>query len=257
MLGKPSIIYVVSADGGNPRQVTTGPRNDVDSSWSPDGHSLIFAGNSGFGDAPPNILTIDRVDLRTNTVSTLPGSEGLQSPKWSPSGRYVVANTADWQKLMLFDFTTQKWVELFAGRGLSRRHWSRDEEYVYFYNLSGEGPSIQLVRIRDRKVERVVLGEVGRIGVGNLGGVWFGLSQDDFPIMLRDVGTQEIYALDVDFSVENRCQVPGSRKSMSQPRLLPQVYSRSRGFLRKDASSFVFPQSSSKADPRRAGVKWL
>jgi Tol biopolymer transport system component len=41
--GKGPKIYIVSADGGGPRQVTSGPRNEVDPNWSPDGQSLIFA----------------------------------------------------------------------------------------------------------------------------------------------------------------------------------------------------------------------
>src|SRR4051812_22496615 len=36
----------------------------------------------------------------------------LFSPHWSPDGRYIAAQSSDSQKLMLFDFKTQKWAEL-------------------------------------------------------------------------------------------------------------------------------------------------
>ncbi len=199
--GKPIKIYIVSADGGGPRQVTTGPRNDVDPNWSPDGQSLVFA-DGAFGKMPDDSMRIDRIDLRTNEVSSLPGSQGLMSPQWSPSGRYVDAFTTDWQKLMLFDFTTQEWVELCAGRRLNWHYWSRHGNYIYFSDnlLSGNAPSIERLRISDRKIEKVVaLEEVGRLGIGNLGGPWTGLALDDSPLVLRDIGTQEIYALDVEF----------------------------------------------------------
>jgi dipeptidyl aminopeptidase/acylaminoacyl peptidase len=197
---KPPKIYIVPANGGSARQVTTGPRNDVDPTWSPDGQSLIFASGT-FGGMPDNSIAIHRIDLRTNEVSSLPGSQGLMSPQWSPSGRYVNALTTDWQKLMLFDFTTQAWVELCAERRLGWHYWSRREDYIYFDNnlLFGNAPSIERLRISDRKIERVVaLEEVGRLGIGNLG-PWTGLALDDSPLVLRDVGTQEIYALDAEF----------------------------------------------------------
>src|SRR5205823_1606901 len=66
--GRPEKIYVISADGGRPRQVTSGERNDQDASWSPDGYSLIFGGLEAFRDSPPGALTIDQIDLRTSKI---------------------------------------------------------------------------------------------------------------------------------------------------------------------------------------------
>jgi len=54
------------------------------------------------------------------------------------------------------------------------------------------------VRISDGKTEQVV--SLNRIRLtGAWGGAWwFGLAPDDSPLVLRDAGTQEIYALDVE-----------------------------------------------------------
>jgi acylaminoacyl-peptidase len=38
-------IFVLSADGGTPRQVTTGPYNAGAPSWSPDGKAIVFSSN--------------------------------------------------------------------------------------------------------------------------------------------------------------------------------------------------------------------
>jgi hypothetical protein len=47
------------------------------------------------------------------------------------------------------------------------------------------------VRIRDRKVERVAdLGQAGRILE------WLGMAPDESPLLTRETGTHEIYALD-------------------------------------------------------------
>ena len=195
--GKPTKIYVVSADGGNLQQITSGQHNDVDPTWSADAPALIFASHE---ETAPEHHTINRIDLQTKAVSLLPGSKGLMSPQWSASGRYLLAMTGDWQKLKFLDFTTQEWTELASGP-IGWHYWSHDEKYVYFdTRLIGENPSIQRVRLRDRKVEQVVsLNQAGRLGMGNLGTGWTGLAPDDSPLTLRDIGTQEIYALDVDF----------------------------------------------------------
>ena len=192
--GRPDKIYVVSADGGRPRQVTSGDRTDHDASWLPNGYSLMFGGCVAFRDSPPGALTIDRIDLRTNKIASLPGSHALQVPQWLPSGRYVAAMTIDWEKLMLFDFTTQKWTELVASRGISYHYWSHDERYYYFMNEDSN--TVKRVRISDHKVEPVMsFNDVGRVGQGRWG-EWFGLTPDDSPLTLRDIGTQDIYALD-------------------------------------------------------------
>jgi len=48
--------------------------------------------------------------------------------------------------------------------------------------------------IRDRKVELVVdLKDFRQAGYWS---VWLGMAPDDSPLLLRDTGTQDIYALD-------------------------------------------------------------
>jgi hypothetical protein len=45
-------------------------------------------------------------------VSTLPNSQARLNPLLSLNGRYLAADTVDAQKLLLFDFNSQKWSEL-------------------------------------------------------------------------------------------------------------------------------------------------
>ena len=73
-------------------------------------------------------------------------------------------------------------------------NWSRDDQYVYFKSPAGDETALYRVSIRDRKVERIVsLKNVRR--TGNYG-PWSGLAPDDSPLVLRDIGTEEIYAFD-------------------------------------------------------------
>jgi Tol biopolymer transport system component len=138
------------------------------------------------------------VDLKTHQTSIVPGSEGLWSPRISPDGRHVAALFADNQKLMLFDMTTHKMVELARGYSVGWPEWSRDSQYIYFYLSQLSSPeAVFRVRIADRKVEEIVsLKDVRR--TGGVFGPWEGLSPDDSPLLLRDTATQEIYALDAE-----------------------------------------------------------
>jgi len=183
--GQKAKMCTVSTDGGTPREmIPEDTENQWDPNWSPDGTRIVFGG--AYYDPSP---TIRILDVKTRQISTVPGSKGLFSPRWSPDGRYVKAQTCDSHSCMLFDFTTQRWEEIAKVPG-GYAAWSRTGDYVYF--LRWDGPrSVMRVRIRDRKVEHVAdLGHAGRFLLD------LGLAPDDSPLLTRDTGTQEIYALD-------------------------------------------------------------
>ena len=184
--GKPGRNYLIAANGGTPRPVIPEEQSadEEDPNWSPDGTSIVFWSNGAI-----NIL-----DLRTHKVSVVPGSTGFSSPHWSPDGRYLVAMTGDSRELSIFDFKTQKWVEL-AKMSAAYPNWSRDGSYVYFHSF-GSNPALYRVRITDHKLERIVGLKGLRVTIG-FAGTWCGLAPDDSPLLLRDVGSQEIYALDL------------------------------------------------------------
>jgi Tol biopolymer transport system component len=189
--GKPWQIYMVSAEGGSPEQLTADERNHGSGSWSPDGNSLAFGDHQ-----TDNVAAIHILDLRTRRVSTVPGSEGLTTVRWSPDGRYLAAKTSDNSKLMGFDFKTGKWTE-WAKIGLALYvNWSRDGKCLYFDSALESEPAFYRLRVSNHKLERVVsLKELGRQASG-VDASWTGLAPDDSPLALRDIGTQEIYALD-------------------------------------------------------------
>jgi Tol biopolymer transport system component len=186
--GQKSKLYSVSIDGGAPREmIPEDPQGQLDPSWSPDGIRIVFGGAS----SDPN-TTIRVLDVKTHQISTLPGSKGLFSPRWSPDGRYVLAMPPNPHILMLFDFASQRWVEI-AKVTADFPNWSRTGDYVYFLH-EGDQPSVMRVRIRDRKLERVA--DLKNPGQARQFLFSFGLAPDDSPLLVRDTGTQEIYALD-------------------------------------------------------------
>jgi Tol biopolymer transport system component/predicted Ser/Thr protein kinase len=186
--GQKSKLYMVSTDGGTPREMIPGDSEDeYDPTWSPDGTRIAFGGGATNRNATIRIL-----DVATNQVSTVPGSNGLFSPRWSPDGRFIAAMSFDSRELMLFDFATQKWQEI-AKITMGFPNWSKSGEYVYFLHEVDQ-PSVMRVRIGDRKVEQVA--DLKDFPQAGFYGIWLTLAPDDSPLLLRDTGTEEIYSLD-------------------------------------------------------------
>lgn len=184
----PARIYEVSADGGSPREILPDDHSQqLDPNWSPDGNKIIFAGESN---NPASSIRI--LDLTTGQLSTLPASEGLYSPRWSPDGRHISAFSADSKTLLLFDMQTQKWSELASG-SLSWLNWSHDSKFVYVLDFRGKDAVVR-IRIGDKKVEQV-LDLRDFVTVGRYGG-WLALTPDDSPLLLHDTGSQDVYSVD-------------------------------------------------------------
>src|SRR5262245_30631696 len=98
--------------------------------------------------------------------------------------------------LLLFDFTTQKWVELLANQTADWQRWSRDGKYIYFRSFGGNDSGLFREGIGDHKVERLAIPKDHLRGAEGAFGSWIGWVPDDSPLVLRDVGTQDIYALE-------------------------------------------------------------
>jgi Tol biopolymer transport system component len=187
--GKTYDIYLVSADGGAPEQLTNGEHDYADVSWSADGKQLIFG--EMFSVTDPGIHLLD---LQTKQISMLPGSEGRFSPRWSPDGRYVAAIPATPQdRIVLYDFQTNRWSDL-AKVIVGSPTWSKDSKYIYF-DTQGEGAGLNRIRVSDHRLERFT--SLEHVHVAPVW--WSGVSPDGSPLILRDVGTEEIYALDLQF----------------------------------------------------------
>jgi Tol biopolymer transport system component len=185
---KPFKIYEVSREGGSPQPLMPdNPDPQTDPNWSPDGSKIVFAGPAA--DAASSIRIFD---VATRQISTLPGSQGMYSPRWSPDGRYIPALSVDSKRLLLFDFQIQQWTELAQG-SMGWLEWSKDGQYLQANDASGAG-SIIRVRLSDHKTERVL--DLKNFATVGFYGSWFAVAADDSPIMLRNAGTQDVYALD-------------------------------------------------------------
>jgi serine/threonine protein kinase/Tol biopolymer transport system component len=188
-----SKVYTVSADGGAPEALTSGEHNEHDPTWSPDGNAVMFDNNANSSDSSIQVL-----NLQTHAVTELPGSKGMFSPRWSPDGRYAIALTSGDNKLMLFDFKTQKWEKL-SGNGAGFPNWSKDGKHVFFDVGTAGPPLFYRGDVATRKTEEVATLGNAHLADGVTGFAWRGVAPDGSPLIARQAGTQEIYALDVDF----------------------------------------------------------
>jgi serine/threonine protein kinase/Tol biopolymer transport system component len=186
--GKPARMYEVSADGGSPRQLLPNDTTQqLDPNWSPDGSKIVFGGESN-----NPVSAIHVLDLASQKVSDLPGSQGLYSPRWSPDGRHISAFSADSRTLLLFDFQTQKWSELASG-SLGWLNWSHDGQYVYVLDFSGKIAVVR-IHITDHKIEQIV--DLKNFVIAGRYGGGLSLAPDDSPLLLHDTGTQDVYSVD-------------------------------------------------------------
>jgi Tol biopolymer transport system component len=200
--GKARHIYVASADGGAPRRVTNGDRDEVSPNWSLDGNLLIF-GNTPSGVEQGAPTAIYQLNLKTAEVATLSGSEGYWAAKLSPDGAYLAAISKS-DRLVLFEWKTQKWTELTQAPAImipclecvNLPSWSADSRYVYFTTKAEGDEAFYRIDIKNHQAERIAsLASVKRPASQSFG-AWTGLAPDGSPLALRDISTYEIYALD-------------------------------------------------------------
>jgi Tol biopolymer transport system component/DNA-binding winged helix-turn-helix (wHTH) protein len=188
-------IFLMSAQGGTPQDLLGGKEAVADPNWSPDGRRICF-GLSPYTTASSKKIHV--LDLSSKRISTIPGSDKLYSPRWSPEGQHLAALSADSKKLLLYDFKTQKWTDWINEPGaIGFPTWSQDGRYVYYDNTSTEKSAFLRVKVGQTRSEFITdLRDMHRYG--KYGWAWSGLAPDDSPLLVRDMSTDEIYSLDVE-----------------------------------------------------------
>ena len=188
---------MVSAGGGNQQALSPPDETDADPGrWSPDGNTVIFSGLPWSDVSQEKATSIRLLDLKTNRRWTLPGSAGFWEPDWSRDGRYVVALAAGMKKLMLYDFSTQKWAVLVEmPNNISNPTWSKDDSHISFNTIDAQEPAIYRVGRTNGKLEQIASLKGFRMSSVIFPTV--NLAPDGSPVLLRDTGIEEIYALDL------------------------------------------------------------
>jgi DNA-binding winged helix-turn-helix (wHTH) protein/Tol biopolymer transport system component len=187
-------IYIVAADGsGKPRRLLPDDREaENDPSWSPDGRRIVFSNAQNVGESSKCNLRI--LDVASGNIAGLPASDGLLVPHWSPDGQSIAAMTADTMGMKVFDIARGSWTKLETG-AVAFPEWSHDGRFIYYVKWTGDA-SVRRIRAADGKPETVAdMKGAQYTGVYTL---WMGLDPTDTPLLLHDIGSDEIYALKLE-----------------------------------------------------------
>ena len=71
--------------------------------------------------------------------------------------------------------------------------WSADGKYIYFLRIPDK-PAVLRIHVSDRKVELVT--SLNGLPTTGYFSIFLTLTPDDSPLLLRNLGTQDVYALD-------------------------------------------------------------
>jgi Tol biopolymer transport system component len=124
----------MDADGGNPRQITTGPSNDGRPCISPDGKTLVFCSNRSGG------TNLWRTDLEGSEPVQLTKHDGRDwKPVFSPDGRYLAYLTSQ-SPTKRSPVAVRQWPDgpttqpiILKGEGewLQGPSWTADGKYLF------------------------------------------------------------------------------------------------------------------------------
>ncbi|HTW46609.1 MAG TPA: winged helix-turn-helix domain-containing protein [Acidobacteriaceae bacterium] len=188
----PPKIYLVSRDGGLCIPATHERRErQTYPSWSAQGDSILYSG----ADETEAHAALYRVDLNSRQVSGLPGTADLYWGQVSPDGRHIVALTDTTQHLVLYDMISHA-TRTLAGLA-DYPVWFGNGRYIYFSTLFFRRPDSGIFRWQ------LATGRLDKVAgppdfpLGGIWGVWFGLTPDGDPLVVRNMSSTDLYALDV------------------------------------------------------------
>ena len=193
--GKVWRIYTMDSQGGNLAPVLHEARNEADPSWSADGASIAFGRLPELMAEKSLPKSIYILDLKTKQMTTLPDSEGLFSPRWSPDGKYIVAMTLDQSKLMLYDVAAKSWKALIA-RPAHDPVWSHDSRWIYFDDFVAKDQPVYRVSVPGGQLEQVA----GLESVQPPDALDFrfaGLTPQDIPLVNARISSANIYSMNL------------------------------------------------------------
>jgi len=188
--GGQSKIFVMPATGGAPVAISTDDREQGVPTWSDDSRRIAFGDvwpEWGYPRGQETVRIYDRVTQQTTTV---PGSEGRWSPRWSPDGRSLLALTMTSHALAIYDFRWERWRE-FAKILAHDAEWSHDSSAVFYHPQGGDGATLRRLTLATGTDSVVTADTPPHLFE------WLGLAPGDIPTVFRHLGKLEIYRLKV------------------------------------------------------------
>ncbi len=185
-------LWLVSKDGGDAAPYRLDIDIGYDAIWSEDGKRILFAQGGDRTDAlPAGASRIRILDLDTGKIQTIPKGESLFSPRWSPDEKQVLALDIRNEHVHVFDAAKIEWKEV-TKEVSGYPTWSADGKWIYAWDPPAH--MIFRVEIATGRREEIVRPDFGM----PVSSFWVGWTGDWDPLMLRDLGSDQIYRIDLD-----------------------------------------------------------
>lgn len=211
-------LFVISAEGGTARQVTSGSHQYSSPSWTPDGNHILYTVNkSEDAELDPNNEQIYQHNIKTGEAKQITSKRGpFNSPKLSPDGKYIAYTGftdefVGYQLTKLYIMNREGGDQVVLSEGfaqdISSITWSKDSKSIYFrYDENGNS-----------KVGQIDLkGKVSTIAE-NLGSASIGRPYGGGSYSVSDKG--DVVFSHVTTATPSELAVVG-RRSSSEPKLL-------------------------------------
>jgi Tol biopolymer transport system component len=180
----------IPANGSTSPQLIPDPGAEADPVWNPTSTHLAFGATPNPDTGSESSIRI--FNLQSKLSEPVPGSRGLHSPSWSPSGDFLAAVRAGSGELCLYDFSSRSWTTPLPGISVGYLNWSLSGDRLFF--LAGRFRVGQTVMSLD-----VVTGKAASVanfdGLKRPGfsfGDWLGLGPGNTLLALRDLSSEEI-----------------------------------------------------------------
>ena len=150
-------IFVMNADGSDPRNLTDSATSDTSPAWSPDGSHIVFQSDRD-GNQEIYVMAADGSNLRNLT-----NHEGDDfGPAWSPDGRYIAFDSnrdrggVD-REIYLMEADGSNLRRLTDREGMNGLPtWSPDGRYIAFQSdRDGESQEIHVMEVESGNVQRL------------------------------------------------------------------------------------------------------
>ncbi len=180
-------VFVVSADGGTPRQITDGEFDDGAPEWAGDGAAIFFSGlrepDAEYAWRESEIYAVDPAGGAVRRLTHHPGPD--RGPVVSPDGRFVAftgfdSTDATWQDADLYvmsaDGTGRRTLTTGLDRSPADVRWAADGAGLYFDVDDAGSRNLYFVPLRGgaprpltRGAQILAVSDVGRgVGVGTV-----------------------------------------------------------------------------------------
>jgi DNA-binding winged helix-turn-helix (wHTH) protein/Tol biopolymer transport system component len=188
-------IYLISTDGGQPQAIVNDGRSGA-ADWSPDGHMIVFLTATDRYGSRANLL-----NLASGKRSALPSLDDFRVVRWISDDKLVAGHVGS-EAFSVLDLNSQTWSDWTIEpkpEVITRWGVSPSQQYLY-YATGGPDAALMRVRLGDHRAEEIARLKDFQFATFiqiHLSDQSISLAPDGSPILARDTGAQEIYALTV------------------------------------------------------------